>query len=342
MRRCRVLTMFLVIVTGTTAFSGQSADQDPPPPKGSVIFHFENDVLGTELSDRYYTNGIQLSYQTADNQVWPWLDRWARAHLFTSPEVTLRGHLAVGQNLYTPQDLSRSELISDDRPYAAWLHGDLGLVGYDDNTVRVLELSVGMVGPAAQGEAVQKWLHRVIGSPEPRGWGNQVGNELALMLIFEQKWRNLRRMDNLPLLGSLGLEVDLSPHGSIALGNVFTYGGLGGTLRLGQGLARDFGPPRIQPAPPGSGYFTPDPRFGWYIFVGVDGRAMLQNIFLDGNTFRDSHRVTKIPLVADLLGGFAVSALGVRLGVVYVNRTKEFELQDQAAHFGSITISFRY
>ncbi len=318
-----------------------SVGAEETAPRGSFIFHFENDILGTDESDRHYTNGLQVSYQTAENRVWGWLDEWSRDHLFSSPEVVLRAHWALGQNLYTPEDLSRSDLIDDDRPYAGWLHADLGLVGCRDNSMRVFELSVGMVGPAALGEDMQKWVHRLIDSPEPQGWDNQIGNELAVMLVVEQKWRNLHNLDHLPLLGSLGLEADFSPHAGAALGNVLTYGGVGGTLRLGQGLDRDFGPPRIQPAPPGSGYFAPDPRFGWYVFLGLDGRAVLQNIFLDGNTLRDSHRVEKNLLVADFLGGFAVSALGVRVGVVYVNRTKEFELQDQANHFGSITVSFR-
>ena len=122
----------------------------------------------------------------------------------------------------------------------------------------------------------------------------------------------------------------------MALGNVFTYAGLGGTLRLGQGLDRDFGPPRIQPAPPGSGYFVPGGRFGWYLFAGMDGRMMLQNIFLDGNTFQDSHRVDKNLWVADFVGGVAVAAHGVRLSATYVQRTPEFKGQRRPDHFGSL------
>jgi hypothetical protein len=198
--------------------------------------------------------------------------------------------------------------------------------------MRVLELSVGLVGPAAGGEALQKWIHEIIDSPEPMGWGNQIGNELALMLVFEQKWRRVFRAGKFPELG-------LSPHGSMALGNVFTYGGVGGTVRLGQGLDRDFGPPRIQPAPPGSGWFVPSGGFNWYLFAGVDGRWMLRNIFLDGNTFRDSHRVDRRPLVGDFQFGIAAAAFGIRGGLVYVLRSREFETQARPDHFGSVTIS---
>lgn len=334
MNFCRQFIPLLVIMIPMVA-QGSTPTGDNSN-KGTFTFHFENDAIGFEDSDKHYSNGILLSYQTGENRVWNWLDGWARRHYFQDPDVLLRASLGLGQNLYTPEDISTTEVIPDDRPYAGWLHADLGLVGVTDNILRTMELSFGLVGPAAGGEAAQKWYHEIIDSPEPMGWDNQLNSELTLMLVFEQKWRNISDP------GLLGLELDLSPHGSVALGNVFTYGGVGGTIRLGNNLDQDFGPPRIQPAPPGSGYFISSGSFGWYFFGGVDGRLMLRNIFLDGNTFSSSHSVEKNPLVGDLVGGFAVSGLGMRLGLVYVYRTPEFQEQHSADHFGSFTFSVKF
>jgi len=91
----------------------------------------------------------------------------------------------------------------------------------------------------------------------------------------------------------MGLDADVLPHFGGALGNVFTYGAAGVTLRIGSGLEDDFGPPRIRPSLPGSAYFLPGKGFNWYLFAGLEGRAVLYNIFLDGNTFTDSHSVDK-------------------------------------------------
>jgi lipid A 3-O-deacylase len=326
--------ILLVALSLMAAICG--AAEEPDKDNGTLTLNFENDALGSDLSDRHYTNGMLLSYQTGANRVWGWLDGWARRHLFRNPDVRLHASLAVGQNLYTPENIKTAELVVDDRPYAGWLYADLGLIGLTDEVLRTVQVSVGVVGPAAGGEALQKWLHEVIGSPEPMGWDNQLNNELALMLVFEQKWRHVRSA------GFLGLDYDLSPHVSAALGNVFTYGGVGGTVRLGQELQRDFGPPRLQPAPPGAGYFVPGGGFGWYLFAGVDGRLMLQNIFLDGNTFSDSHSMAKEPLVGDVLGGAAVSGFGLRLGLTYVLRSREFEGQHSPDNFGSVTLSFQF
>jgi len=338
----RFLVLILVLAAGSVSAAQEKTD-DPAElshrQMGSFNIHFENDVLDTDATDRHYTNGMLFSYQTGENRVWSWLDGWARRHYFLDPEVRLRASLAVGHNLYTPEDISTAELVTDDRPYAAWLHVDLGLVGQTDEVLRTMQLSIGLVGPAAQGEQFQKWIHKVIDSPEPMGWGNQLNNEPTLMLVFEQKWRNIHSPG---FLSGLGVDVDLSPHGSVALGNVFTYGGLGGTVRLGHGLDRDFGPARIQPSPPGSGFCSPTGGFGWYLFAGLDGRLMLRNIFLDGNTFSESHSVEKNLIVGDLVGGVAVSGLGMRLGFTYIVRTPEFKGQSSADRFGSITLSFHF
>src|SRR3546814_17784538 len=120
------------------------------------------------------------------------------------------------------------------------------------------------------------------------------------------------------MLNNLG--VDVTPHLGAALGNVYTYGAGGLTLRFGEDLPDDYGPPRIRPALPGSDYFRPTDDFGWYFFAGAEGRIVARNIFLDGNTFKDSHSVDKRPLVADLQAGLAdrksvVSGKGVAVRV---------------------------
>jgi hypothetical protein len=44
---------------------------------------------------------------------------------------------------------------------------------------------------------------------------------------------------------------------------------------------------------------------GLYIIGAVDNRIVLRDIFLDGNTFADSHSVKKELHVADLTAGIA-------------------------------------
>ena len=54
-----------------------------------------------------------------------------------------------------------------------------------------------------------------------------------------------------------GLGVDLIPNAGVSLGNVLTQASAGLTLRFGQDLANDYGPPRVRPAMAGAGFFRP-------------------------------------------------------------------------------------
>jgi hypothetical protein len=136
--------------------------------------------------------------------------------------------------------------------------------------------------------------------------------------------------------------LDFTPHLGAALGNVFTYGNAGGTLRYGKRLPDGYGPPRIQPGLPGTGDFSPGSGFGWYLFAGIEGRAVGRNIFLDGNTFRDSRSVDKKRLVGDLQFGFVLDWSDVCLGYTHVLRTREFRTQGSNDGFGSLILSVKY
>lgn len=306
------------------------------PPGSTLTLQFENDVLGVDDSDKHYTNGLNLSWQSAPNRLPHWLESWARRSMFFNSEATLHLAVGVGQNIYTPENLEAVEVELDDRPYAGWLHSDFSVIACTKEAVNILEISLGVVGPSAGGENLQKWFHEIIDSPDPKGWGNQLHDEFALLIGFERRWRNV--ID----LGFWNLQIDPAPHFDVALGNVFTYGAMGANLRLGQKLLGDYGPPRLRPGPPGTRAFGAQGGVTWYFFAGIEGRAMLQNIFLDGNTFGTSHKVDKEPYVADAWFGWSISAFKMRLAANYIMRSKEFKGQPTADHFGALTISVQF
>jgi hypothetical protein len=112
---------------------------------------------------------------------------------------------------------------------------------------------------------------------------------------------------------------------------------------LGFGLPReDFGPPRIRPSVPGSDFFARDPAFNWYLFAGGEGRAVARNIFLDGNTFRDSHSIDKNEFIAEFQSGLAASYGRTRLVFTTVLRSPEVEGDDKWNLFGSLTLGIRF
>lgn len=314
----------------------------------------ENDLFG-DGSDRHFTNGIRFGYLFPLDGP-PRLARWLARFIpsLRGPGATYRTQVSLAQNLFTPDDILATGLIVDDRPYAAWLFSEVGLASVHDKRLEAPSadsdtilrqdnfiVSLGMIGPAALGRQVQRWWHGVIGVDKPRGWQNQLRNEPALLLLYERSWVIRPRVAHAGRFG-----VDFMPKAGAALGNVFVYGAAGGVMRVGWNLPDDFGVPQIRPSLPGNAYFEP-PEGGLsaYLFFGGEGRIVGRNIFLDGNTFRNSHSVAKEVLVADMTAGGVIAFGGpvpFRISYNFIFRTREFKLQKNADKFGSITLSLLF
>lgn len=305
---------------------------------GTFTFTLENDLFAS--TDRFYTSGFQFSWRAPSSPPPKWLSSIGdRISPLLSGESAWRWGLAFGQNIFTPEDTQRADPDPDDRPYAGWLYGALTVSSTSAQSYGSLELQLGVVGPSALGEPTQNTVHDIIGVAQAQGWDFQLKDEPGVNLIFSRLWRF-----NLPVDASepRGLAVGIVPSVVGSLGNVQTYAGAGMTLRAGSNLYADFGPPGIRPTLAGSAYVQPDGRFGWYVFAGLDGRAIARNIFLDGNTFKDSRSVDKKPVVGDASLGAALLLPFGRLSYVHTFRTEEFEGQGSLAEFGSVSLSLRF
>jgi hypothetical protein len=170
------------------------------------------------------------------------------------------------------------------------------------------------------------------------GWDNQLKNEPGLMLGWQRSWPQYMTADVGPFFASV------TPYTGATLGNVYTYGDVGLNFRLGPESEKwQDTPVRVRPAMPGTGFFEiPEDKWSWYLFAGAEGRAVAQNIFLDGNTFTDSYSVDKKIFVADLNAGLAITYDQLRISYTGVYRTREFDTQDDPEFFGAISAGYRF
>ncbi|MBU0800190.1 MAG: lipid A deacylase LpxR family protein, partial [Alphaproteobacteria bacterium] len=307
------------------------------PYKRYVTLSFENDSIGSG-TDQNYTNGARVSYLNVNAKVPEFIDTIADAIPTFDTNDTTAIFWTLGQNMYTPGDITIATPQNNDRPWAAFLYGSAGLVTLSDNHVDEVELTLGVVGPAAFGEIVQEKVHEVLNVDTPRGWDNQLKNEPGAIVSWRRRWPGTYEA----AFG--GFYLGMEPNVNVSIGNIYTYAGAGALLRLTPYDDRfQDAPPFVRPAMPGTGYFeTPGDGFGWYLFAGVDGRAVARNIFLDGNTFRDSPSIDKNNFVADVSGGLALTFERFRVSYSVVYRTKEFDGQADNDLFGSVGLTYRY
>ena len=197
MKTHKYLTLLAILMLWP---SGQAAAQCTV-----ASIQFENDI-GIGGTDRHYTHGSRLSCMSEDQKTGTSAREIANAVSFNIGGYSLldssrdvRYSVALGQTMFTPEDLTRTDLITDDRPYAGWLFGSLGLVlgprhqqrpgstAFD--RMESLQLTLGIVGPLSGADRTQKFVHSAIDAQKPRGWRNQLRNEPGFILEYEQKWR---------------------------------------------------------------------------------------------------------------------------------------------------------
>lgn len=287
----------------------------------------ENDSFA--MADDGYTSGIKLSYVSRDGVG----RRLAKTFLRAGANDRVRYGLAAGQSIFTPDNKRTPLPLPDQRPYAGWLYLEASsFVAREGGALDILKATAGVVGPFAQGEGAQRTLHRTFGAPDILGWDNQLRNEPGLLVSYDRIGRGVRSNGR--------TAVELRPTAGVSAGNILTEGRAGAMVRIGNKLATSPPPLRVAPSTPSAGYFADG--VSWQVYATGQARAVAQNIFLDGNTFRDSLSVDKKTFVGDFEVGFSVSLHAVALSYAQVFRTREFETQSGVSSFGALSLSARF
>lgn len=347
-RRC-----FAALATTWLVFGGSPANAQTSESSGAydgIQIFVENDKFNLfRASDQWYTNGFRVV--TLPRQVpHPLLQSYADwvGRKFGDGKPARFG-LTIGQDIYTPKDITIAQAQPYDRPWAGWLYlGAIGSLNVTPTQQHSVELDFGVVGPASGAKAVQTQWHRLINVDLPRGWHNQIKNEFGVVFHYRIKHRKV-------LFETVegGVELDLIPHYGGAVGNVFTHAQAGAMLRYGRHIS-GFGDDRASDTVRSSGPRRPTTIVSellrineWYIFAKAEGKLVARNIFLDGNTFRGGPSVDKKPFVADLGFGGSIR-FGDRLRVTYTQniRSQEFKPVDRTPkgdhRFSSVVMAYEF
>ena len=265
--------------------SAAHADQSD----GGIGLYVDQDLL-VPLSneDRDYTMGMALEFFWAKEKgLYPLDDlvhsasKWLGMDDSNSDIVY---SFMLGSIVYTPDDLSDSLPIFDDRPYSSLIYLRNKRVRTDHEKALAAEMSIGLLGTNVA-KAIQTQLHTVYrgasGSDEPvdpQGWSHQIsdGGELTMRLR---------------LSGSL-LQPDFSRKGQWDV--TTSYGlALGYQTNLNVGIAARAGSIKspfwsLPFDPVNRGNFSPSaPKQEWYVWSALRSHLIIYDALLQGQ-FRDS------------------------------------------------------
>jgi hypothetical protein len=343
--------------------------------RGGTV-RLENDLFAG--TDQNYTNGVALMLVSHDIpgrlrpeclpapiRLHAELIRLVNPGFWADADHSAETHNVVvkfGQSMYTPEDNTRTDLITDDRPYAGLLY--LGLAWnrrkHEPESHREMldtrEITLGLIGPWSLAEQSQNLVHDAIGSDRFLGWDHQLENEPAFQMALDRKYKAYRGA------GAIipGFSADTIRSVGLRLGNIETSATVGIEGRVGWNLPNDFGSYPIRPGaenrPPSAASLhsksndatppTARPRSGVHLFGMLEAKAVAWDFSLDGNLFRSSHSVTRRPWVAQAAVGVSAQGIiarhGYRLAVMRVYRTREFEEQSTNQTYGSIALSVEF
>src|SRR5258705_2868012 len=116
--------------------------------------------------------------------------------------------------------------------------------------METIRLDLGVVGPSSFAQECQAIAHH----KDPKGWDNQLDDEVGLALLYEQRYLFAAR-------GTSGWGADFLPAAHFSLGNVDTHLGLGVLARGGFNVPNEF-ETTLQRTPA---------QWGAYMFAGADG-----------------------------------------------------------------------
>ena len=283
----------------------------------------DNDSYLGQGSDRYYTNGIFFYYRKAlkaDNDL----------------QNKVLG-FEIGQKMYNPQSGYVPNVDFIDRPFAAYSYigSTLNLLYKDESNLK-LSAQIGLVGPAAGGEPIQKLIHNTFGFYHLNGWQYQIRNDVQLNLGAEYN----------KLLARTSW-VDLSLTSYANLGNGFTGAGVGPLLRLGNfnQLFNSVSTQSTVSAQDQTGLLHAHEIF-FYYKPQING--VLYDATIQGSLFRNhdpnSLEVTlnKKPVIFSNQLGVAFTTSRFTFDIAAIFHTKDVEEMLRSHQWASITGAYRF
>ena len=300
--------------------------------------YFENDIFG-DKTDSQYSSGEKFTLiYSVHNQDYFFYD------LLLSGDKSVDSYInfSIVNQIFTPTDLSKTDLIKEERPYAGWTFFETGIHKSSKSTLQSLYIQIGAIGPRSYSKQIQIAIHKMTDSDIPMGWDNQIKNELGVNLRYIHKWRfEYEASDSFSIAAMPAVEIDL--------GNVSTSitGAIGS--RIGWNIPKDFGMTSIntggETGIQAYNEYANLTKHNWSFCFNLNlfTTAVARDVFLDGNLIQESHSVEKYPLYIGLGTGISMRYKRFALDYIYNKTTKHYHEESYSNGYrhgvGSVIIS---
>jgi len=251
--------------------------------RASVSVSVDNDGLFGR--DYGYTHGLTVKTTSkTDNNIDTYIPapmQRIATYLLLNDNSQKGWSASLGQKIWTPRDISQVDEQKNDRPYAGLLFIKMNLFEYLPILSNKYSLMFGVVGPQALAERSQIAMHRVISITEPKGWQQQLNNQLVFSFGYERQnviWRSGSSQNS---------QYDLSMAGHANFGNFQNEVAFTSTLRWGAQLEQSFASTSLTQGDFVDESVLSTSRQGYFIYLTIEGRYRYDDITIEGS--RPSH-----------------------------------------------------
>lgn len=293
---------------------------------------WENDVVAGKDGGGY-TNGIYFSLgqrnDPGEGVTKPPLLTLPLAWMVDDdPTYAYKLH-SIGQAMVTPEDITKEIPDPADAPYAGLLYLRSTYVVVKNDFADHVAMLVGIVGPSSGAEQTQKFVHKVVGSDQPKGWDYQLDDKFVWQIQRTAVWRFSTR-DSSPF--------DAVLLADIAGGNLESRGGAGLFLRAGEGLARNYSTMGFLSSRISTPVAVSD---GWYVYIGGTANYVHNQILVDGNEFGTSASKGLENYQYSFMGGVTYAWDRTTICFSFQSDTDPSESRTARKNFGAITLAWQ-
>lgn len=324
-----------------------------PPPntraKHTLLLIYENDSNFDPHIDKYYTAGISLKFYSKDLQKPTNKGFYTFMHAISAPtffpkalsrylgeeaDFATSFGVSLSQEMYAPKDRFSNPPPKSDHPYGGFLYASVMLQNRFKYILEQFEVALGLVGKDALAKQAQDTIHEARNVKKLAGWDTQLQNEGIFNLYYRASF-------SIPQVYEKSKHiVDIMPQVSFAAGNAKSHAQANLIARVGYNLSANSLMPHIN-----SGFVSTLPnRYGFSIegYVGLGIRAVVRNIFLQGNSFAPRKDIEIYNGVGEFIFGVSLNYKRFFLSYSAITRTKEFVSQDMPTTFGSILLGVSF
>lgn len=282
----------------------------------TISLILENDTLSFPKKDESYTHGTEIKYMI-EKQFWTF-DNYG---------------FSVQQNMYGPKLDKTDNMKQGEHPYCGYLAFNFIGEQWLNNLSLNHQIGFGCVGSHTYAEQTQRYIHKVLGCKDPKGWKKwQIRDEFTVQYQMYANW-------NVELFDVNQLNGYLIPRIGIEVGGFKDMCAIGLDFKFGLNAPMNSGSEIILSAP------LKKKKDVWSLFakVGVEGRCVFHDTAIEGGFFRDSpYTLDAETFVGEFHWGTGLEYKSFEIAYSQFIRTKEYETNYRRPNYGQLLLKYEF